>query len=140
MLAAGPAFAADLEKTDLKFGFIKLTDMAPLAVAKEKGFFEEEGLDVVLEAQSNWKVVLDRVVSGELDGSHMLPPAILSASAGIGTAADLVTPFAMGVNTLAITVSNEVWDQMKPNVPQEGGHSKHPISAESLKPVVDAFK
>ena len=27
----------DLEKEDLKFGFIKLTDMAPLAIAYEKG-------------------------------------------------------------------------------------------------------
>ena len=32
------------EKEDLKFGFIKLTDMAPLAIAYEKGFFEDEGL------------------------------------------------------------------------------------------------
>ncbi|MEL7283706.1 MAG: ABC transporter substrate-binding protein, partial [Pseudomonadota bacterium] len=37
-----------LEKTDLKFGFIKLTDMAPLAIAYEKGYFEEEGLFVTL--------------------------------------------------------------------------------------------
>ena len=27
----------DLEKDELKFGFIKLTDMAPLAIAYEKG-------------------------------------------------------------------------------------------------------
>lgn len=27
------------EKEELKFGFIKLTDMAPLAIAYEKGFF-----------------------------------------------------------------------------------------------------
>ena len=66
------------EKEDLKFGFIKLTDMAPLAVAAEKGFFEEEGVFVQLEAQANWKVVMDRVVNGELDGSHMLAPAPLS--------------------------------------------------------------
>ena len=45
----GPA-----EKPDLKFGFIKLTDMAPLAVAYEKRFFEDEGLYVTLEAQANW--------------------------------------------------------------------------------------
>ena len=31
------------EKADLKLGFIKLTDMAPLAIAYEKGFFEDEG-------------------------------------------------------------------------------------------------
>ena len=51
-----------LEKEDLKFGFIKLTDMAPLAIAYEKGYFEDEGLYVTLEAQANWKVLLDRVI------------------------------------------------------------------------------
>ena len=71
--AATPVFAKDKpEKPDVKFGFIKLTDMAPLAVAYEKGYFEEEGLFVTLEAQANWKVLLDRVISGELDGAHML--------------------------------------------------------------------
>ena len=67
-----PAQAGDLEKEDLKFGFIKLTDMAPLAIAYEKGYFEDEGLYVTLEPQANWKVLLDRVIDGELDGAHML--------------------------------------------------------------------
>ena len=48
----------DVEKDELKFGFIKLTDMAPLAIAYEKGYFEDEGLFVTLEAQANWKVCL----------------------------------------------------------------------------------
>ena len=34
----------DLEKDELRLGFIKLTDMAPLAVAYELGYFEDEGL------------------------------------------------------------------------------------------------
>ena len=57
------ALAAEAEKDELKFGFIKLTDMAPLAIAYEKGFFEDEGLYVTLEAQANWKVLLDRVIA-----------------------------------------------------------------------------
>jgi len=44
-----------LEKEDLKLGFIKLTDMVPLAIAYEKGYFEDEGLYVTLEAQANWR-------------------------------------------------------------------------------------
>ena len=36
-----------LEKDELKIGFIKLTDMAPLAIAYEKGFFEEEGTETI---------------------------------------------------------------------------------------------
>src|SRR5690554_8232831 len=60
------------EKPDLKLGFIKLTDMAPLAIAWEQGFFMDEGLFVELEAQANWKVLLNRVITGELDGGHIL--------------------------------------------------------------------
>ena len=41
------------EKDELKFGFIKLTDMAPIAVAYENGYFEDEGLYVTVEAQAN---------------------------------------------------------------------------------------
>ncbi|WP_445369253.1 CmpA/NrtA family ABC transporter substrate-binding protein [Methylomonas sp. BW4-1] len=132
--------AGKLEKEDLKFGFIKLTDMAPLAVAAEKGFFEDEGLFVQLEAQANWKVVMDRVVNGELDGSHMLAPAPLAASIGFGTKADIEVPFSMGFNGNAITVSNDIWKQMKANVPMEGGKPVHPIKADYLKPVVDKYK
>lgn len=138
--SANLAAAGKLEKEDLKFGFIKLTDMAPLAVAAEKGFFEEEGLFVQLEAQANWKVVMDRVVNGELDGSHMLAPAPLGASIGYGTKADVITAFSMGFNGSAITVSNDIWKQMKPNVPMEGGKPLHPIKADALKPVVEKYK
>ena len=76
-----------VEKDELKFGFIKLTDMAPLAIAKEKGFFEDEGLYVTLEPQANWKVLLDRVITGELDGAHMLAGQPLAATIGFGTKA-----------------------------------------------------
>ena len=130
----------ELEKIQLKFGFIKLTDMAPLAIAKEKGFFEDEGLYVTLEAQANWKVLLDRVISGELDGAHMLAGQPIGATIGFGTQADIVTPFSMDLNGNGITVSNEVWAKMKPNVPMEGGKTVHPIKADAIKPVIQEYK
>ncbi|MEL6862274.1 MAG: ABC transporter substrate-binding protein, partial [Pseudomonadota bacterium] len=129
-----------LEKTDLKFGFIKLTDMAPLAIAYEKGYFEEEGLFVTLEPQANWKVLLDRVIDGELDGAHMLAGQPLAATIGFGTEAHIVTPFSMDLNGNGITVSNEVWDAMKPGIPKmDDGRPVHPIGAEYLKPVVEQY-
>ena len=128
------------EKEELKFGFIKLTDMAPLAVAYEKGYFEEEGLYVTLEAQANWKVLLDRVIDGQLDGAHMLAGQPLGATIGYGTKADIITAFSMDLNGNAITVSNDIWKEMKKHVPHKDGKPVHPISADSLKPVVDDFK
>ncbi|MBB6343154.1 nitrate/nitrite transport system substrate-binding protein [Pseudomonas fluvialis] len=139
-LAAQISLAADPEKEELKLGFIKLTDMAPLAIAFEKGFFEEEGLYVTLEAQANWKVLLDRVIMGELDGAHMLAGQPLGATVGIGTKSEVVTAFSMDLNGNAITVSNDVWKMMKPHIPMADGKPVHPIKADALKPVIEQFK
>ncbi|WP_253276306.1 CmpA/NrtA family ABC transporter substrate-binding protein [Vibrio vulnificus] len=141
---APPVVLADVgeaEKEDLKFGFIKLTDMAPLAIAYEKGFFEDEGLYVTLEAQANWKVLLDRVIDGELDGAHMLAGQPLGATIGIGTQAKVITAFSMDLNGNAITVSNDVWQLMKPNLAKgSDGKPVHPIKADALKAVVTSYR
>src|SRR5210317_568581 len=134
------AAVGEPEKEELKFGFIKLTDMAPLAVAYEKGFFEDEGLYVTLEAQANWKVLLDRVIDGELDGAHMLAGQPLGATIGFGTQSHIITAFSMDLNGNAITVSNKIWKEMKKHVPHKNGKPVHPIKADSLKPVVEKYK
>lgn len=139
---SGTVFAdvGEPEKEELKFGFIKLTDMAPLAVAYEKGYFEDEGLYVTLEAQANWKVLLDRVIDGELDGAHMLAGQPLGATIGFGTQDHIITAFSMDLNGNGITVSNDIWDKMKKHVPQKGGKPVHPIKADALKPVIDEYR
>ena len=137
----GWAEMLDLEKDQLTFGFIKLTDMAPLAVAYEQGFFDDEGLFVTLEAQANWKVLLDGVIDGTLDGAHMLAGQPLAATMGYGTEAHIITPFSMDLNGNGITVSNDVWAEMKPNIPLDAeGKVQHPISASALAPVVERFR
>ena len=134
------AVAGAVEKPTLKLGFIKLTDMAPLAIAREKGFFAEEGLNVTLEPQANWKVLLDGVIGGQLDGAHMLAGQPLAATIGYGTKADLIAPISLDLNGNAITLSNKVWAKIKPSLEMEGGKPKHPISASVLKPVIAEYK
>ncbi|WP_127478224.1 CmpA/NrtA family ABC transporter substrate-binding protein [Sulfurivermis fontis] len=141
LLLGGQTQAAKLEKEELKFGFIKLTDMAPLAIAYEKGYFEDEGLYVTLEAQANWKVLLDRVITGELDGAHMLAGQPLGATIGFGTQAHIITAFSMDLNGNGITVSNAVWEEMKSHLPKgKDGKPLHPIKADALKPVIEKFR
>ena len=149
MIAAAVMFATvgaeaavgKAEKTQLKFGFIKLTDMVPLAIAYEKGYFEDEGLSVTLEAQSNWKLILDRTISGELDGAHMLAGQPIGATIGFGTKADVITAFSMDLNGNGITVSNAVMAELKKKLPKQAdGKPVHPIKAEYLKAVVDDYR
>lgn len=130
---AAPAGA--VEKPTLKLGFIKLTDIAPLVVAKEKGFFADEGLNVTLEPQANWKVLLNGVVEGDLDASHMLAGQILASGAGIGAKTKLITPFSLDINGKGVTLSNQILDQIATSLPKDGS----PVSASVLKPVVAKF-
>jgi nitrate/nitrite transport system substrate-binding protein len=132
------ARAQALEKTELKFGFIKLTDCAPLVIAKEKGFFRDEGLSVEVVAQPNWKTLLDNVISGATDGAHMLSGQPIAATIGIGTQAHVVTAFTMDLNGNAITVSNAVWEAMQlADESLDTPTPPHPITAAALRPVVD---
>lgn len=141
LLPAAQAADLKLEKDELKLGFIKLTDMAPLAIAREKGFFEDEGLFVTLEPQANWKVLLDRVIDGALDGAHMLAGQPIGATIGFGTKSHVVTALSMDLNGNGITVSKDVWEQMKKHIPMGAdGKPVHPIKADALKPVVETFK
>lgn len=130
-----------IEHSNLKLGFIKLTDIAPLVIAKEKGFFAEEGLNVTLEPQANWKVLVDGVSSGQLDGAHMLAGQVLASGAGIGTKTKLITPFSLDLNGKGVTLSNKVLEEIAPSLPKGAdGKPVHPISAAVLKPVVASYK
>ncbi|MEM1110144.1 MAG: CmpA/NrtA family ABC transporter substrate-binding protein, partial [Planctomycetota bacterium] len=143
--ATSPAVAQeteplDVEKDELKFGFIKLTDCAPIVIAKEKGYFEDEGLSVEVIAQPNWKTLLDNVISGELDGAHMLSGQPIAATIGFGTKAHIITAYTMDLNGNGITVSNSIWEQMQENDPAlDSPQPSHPITADSLKPVVQEY-
>ncbi|MEM6313176.1 MAG: CmpA/NrtA family ABC transporter substrate-binding protein [Planctomycetota bacterium] len=137
---SGEKVFLDLEKDALKFGFIKLTDCAPIVIAKEKGFFADEGLSVEVIAQPNWKTLLDNVISGELDGAHMLSGQPIAATIGFGTEAHIITPFTMDLNGNGITVSNAIWEQMQENDPAlDTPQPDHPISADALKPIVQEY-
>jgi nitrate/nitrite transport system substrate-binding protein len=129
------AVKGDIEKAAVKIGFIKLTDIAPLVVAKEKGFFEEEGLSVSLEPQANWKVLVDGVSGGQLDAAHMLAGHPIASGVGIGSKVKIVTPLSLDMNGKGITVSNRVYSLIAPTL--EKGK---PVSAEVLKSVVAKYK
>lgn len=85
-------------------------------------------------------MLFDRVVSGELDGAHMLAPMPVGTASGVITKAEVITPFTLSYNGAAITVSNTVWSEMKKSVPMEEGKPKHPISASALEPVLEGYR
>ncbi len=101
------------EKTDLKLGFIPLTDCAPLVIAKERGYFAGHGLNVSLIREANWGSIRDKVSYGLLDGAQMLSPMPLAATLGLGTrAVPMVTGLALSYNGLAVTLSRTLCETL----------------------------
>ena len=147
VVAAGLVFTAssaraemlDVEKDELKFGFIKLTDMAPLAVAYENGYFEDEGLYVTLEAQANWKVLLDGVITGRTGWRAHAGGQPLAATIGFGTEGPYHHALLHGSERQRHHGLQRVWEMMKPNIPMETA-SRCTRSQAALKPVVEKFK
>lgn len=70
--AAG-ATDGELEKSEITVGSLPLADYAALYWADEKGYFEEEGLDVTIEAVQGGPAGVQKVVSGELDFTNSTP-------------------------------------------------------------------
>ncbi|MCB1792461.1 MAG: ABC transporter substrate-binding protein, partial [Gammaproteobacteria bacterium] len=101
-----------IEKPSLALGFIALTDCAPLVIAKEKGFFAAQGLDVTLSRESSWANIRDKVSTGILDGAQMLAAMPLASVLQGARSQPLVTALSLDLNGNAITVSKELYGRM----------------------------
>ena len=101
------------EKPRLTLGYIPLIDSAALSVAKEKGFFAEEGLEVTLQAEPSWANIRDKVAYGLFDGAQMLAGMPLAASLGAGPVREpMITAFSLSLNGNAITLSNALYTEL----------------------------
>ena len=74
----GPAPDPD-EPIAITVGTLPAGDYAPLYIAQDEGFFEEEGLDVTIEIIAGGAVGVTQLVSGELDFSSATWANVLSA-------------------------------------------------------------
>lgn len=94
------------EKSDLRVGFLRLTDSAPVIVAQQLGLYEKFGLDVALQREVSWANLRDKLATGDLDAAQMLAPLPLATALGAGgMRADVITGLALSLNGNAITVN-----------------------------------
>ncbi|MEP0073724.1 MAG: CmpA/NrtA family ABC transporter substrate-binding protein [Marinomonas sp.] len=98
----------------VRIGFIPLIDCAPFVIAKEKGFFDAESVDVVLSKEASWASIRDKVAFNVLDGAHMLASMPIAATLGIGTMKKAMqTSFTVSHNGNGITIGNALYDQLQ---------------------------
>jgi len=86
-----------IKKTPLKVGYVPTTSWLPLLVAKEKGYFDENGLDVTLIPTQNVSI-LPPTVGRQLDFAPSTPTDFIKAS---NSGLDLVISSGMTIESSA---------------------------------------
>jgi ABC-type nitrate/sulfonate/bicarbonate transport system substrate-binding protein len=93
----------------LTIGFLPLVDACLPILAHEHGFAEDEGLALTFQRDVSWATVLDRLLYGHSDAAHLIAPLAIATTLGRGRPAQpLATPFVLGLNGNAITMSAEL--------------------------------
>ena len=102
----------------LSVGFMPLVDAAPLIIARELGFAEEEGLALNLQSAPSWSTLRDRLVLGQIEAAHMLAPVPVAMALGLGGApTQLDALCVLSVNGNAIGVSNPLAEELATKAP-----------------------
>jgi nitrate/nitrite transport system substrate-binding protein len=100
------------EITEVKIGFIPLTDCAPIVVAAEMGFDKKYGIKIIPSKEASWAGVRDKVVNGELHAAHVLYGLVYGVQMGIGgKQKDMAILMALNHNGQGITLSNQLKDK-----------------------------
>ncbi|WP_127903520.1 CmpA/NrtA family ABC transporter substrate-binding protein [Solirhodobacter olei] len=102
----------------LPLGFIPLVDAAPLIVAQELGFAEEERLTFELRRAASWSMLRDMLSFGQVAAAHMLAPVPVATALGLGGGAGQLDALqVLSVNGNVIGVSRALAARMR-----EAGH------------------
>ncbi len=97
------------EKTEVKVGFIPLTDCASVVVASVMGFDKKYGIKITSSKEASWAGVRDKLINGELDASHVLYGLIYGVQMGIGgPKKDMANLMTINNNGQAISLSNQL--------------------------------
>jgi len=100
------------EITEVKIGFIPLTDCAPIAVAAEMGFDKKYGIKIIPSKEASWAGVRDKLVNGELHGAHVLYGLVYGVQLGIGgQQKDMSVLMTLNNNGQGITLANQLKDK-----------------------------
>ena len=97
------------EITEVKIGFIPLTDCAPIVVAAEMGFDKKYGIKITPSKEASWAAIRDKTVNGELHAAHVLYGLMYGVQLGIGgQQKDMAVLMTLNHNGQGITLANQL--------------------------------
>jgi len=105
------------EKTEVKIGFIPLTDCASVVMASVLGFDKKYGIKITPTKEASWASVRDKLTNGDIDAAHVLLGLIYGVHMGIGgPKRDMAQLMTLNHNGQAFTLSKKLADAGATNV------------------------
>ena len=100
------------EISEVRVGFIPLTDCASLVVASLLKFDEKYGIKIVLSREASWAAIRDKVMTGELHAAQMLYGLVYGVHLGIGgPKKDMAVLMTINNNGQGISLANQLQDK-----------------------------
>ncbi|GAB4401316.1 MAG: CmpA/NrtA family ABC transporter substrate-binding protein [Rhodoferax sp.] len=100
------------EKTEVKIGFIPLTDCASVVMASVLGIDKKYGVKIIPAKEASWAGVRDKLATGELDFAHVLYGLVYGVHLGIGGAKkDMAVLMTINRNGQGLTLSRALADK-----------------------------
>src|SRR5262245_22716947 len=100
------------EKTEVKIGFIPLTDCSSVVMASVMEFDRKYGIKITPSKEVSWAAVRDKLVNGEIDAAHVLYGLIYGVQMGVGgPKKDMAILMNLNHNGQAITLSRKLYDR-----------------------------
>lgn len=98
----------------VEIGYIPLLDAAPLIIAAEMGFAQDEGIALALHREPSWSILRDKLALGQIHAAHMLAPVPVAMSMGLGGLPSPIDALqVLSVNGTVIGVSRAISEAMR---------------------------
>lgn len=97
------------EQTEVRIGFIPLTDCASVVMASVLGIDQKYGVKIVPTKEASWAGVRDKLINGELDAAHVLYGLIYGVHLGVGgPQKNMAVLMGLNQNGQGITLSSKL--------------------------------
>jgi NitT/TauT family transport system substrate-binding protein len=114
--AAAPAAPAAPEAAppppqSMRYGYVPILAAGPMYVAKERGYFAEQGIDIEMQSFDSGALLIPAVAAGQLEAGHGVPgPALFNA---LAREVNMKTVSAIAYNNTTLLARKDLADQIR---------------------------
>jgi nitrate/nitrite transport system substrate-binding protein len=100
------------EKTEVKIGFIPLTDCASVVMASVLGFDKKYGIKITPTKEASWASLRDKLLNGDIDAAHVLYGLVYGVHMGVGgPKRDMSVLMTINNNGQGLSLSKKIADK-----------------------------